>query len=529
MRSIRAKRGMAVLATSSFTIGVVLLLFGGPHLRGPRDAVISPGALSASHGAIESCAACHALADGAAADEGDGADLGAGAPSVPAELGATAECLSCHRAPGENALQAHGLSPEERGSITDRMERIVSVGNVPLVLSLASISPGVPMTSEGDIGCATCHREHGGRDVILARMGDWRCQSCHVQKFSSFSGGHPEFTSSGSSRLAYGFDHGAHQVEHFPEEDTEFTCQRCHTPSSTGRNMLAGTFEPMCVDCHTDEIRRDGLTVFQLPGVDYEVLVDDGISIGEWPFDAGIDLDAEFSPMMRLLLSADAAVAEDLDQLEDVELFFLEGEDRQVLEAAGRLAWAVKELFHGLVTNGREELTTRLEGGLDTDLTARELVALVDQRDVDQIRGPQPEWQAVLIAAQEEWLPTLAREVSRHRAGRPVEFREHEDYEDVDLGEDVGWLVDFDFTIQYLPSGHGDVFLRRLLEVGGRAGDGAGPGGDLFADLSAPEAPGRCAKCHSIGSVGQETGQGIWTEGGLDAVPKPLTTFDHAP
>ncbi len=37
VRSIRAKRGMAVLATSSFTIAVVLLLFGGPHLRRQRE------------------------------------------------------------------------------------------------------------------------------------------------------------------------------------------------------------------------------------------------------------------------------------------------------------------------------------------------------------------------------------------------------------------------------------------------------------------------------------------------------------
>ncbi len=533
VRSIRAKRGMAVLATSSFTIGVVLLLFGGPHLRRQRDAVMSPGALSAPHGAIADCAACHALADWAtaAAAEGDTADLEAGtAMSVPEELGATAQCLSCHQAPDEDALKAHGLSPQERRSITERMGQLVSSGSVPLALSLASIGPGLPMTSEGDITCATCHREHRGRDAGLVYMDNWRCQNCHVQRFSSFSEGHPEFTASrGSSGVAYGFDHGAHEAEHFPQENAEFTCQGCHTPSSTGRSMLAGSFEPMCADCHTDEIRRDGLTVFQLPGVDYEILVDNGISIGEWPVDAGIDLDAEFSPMMRLLLSADTAVAADLDQLEGVELFYLEGEDGQVLEATGRVAWAIKELFHGLVTNGRDELRARLERAMDSDMTARELVALVDQRDVDQIRGPQPGWHSVLLAAQEEWLPTLAQEVSLHRAGRPVGFREHEDYEDLEVGEDVGWLVDFDFTIQYLPSGHGDVFLRQLLELGGRAAEGGGPEGDLFAALRAPQAPGRCAKCHTIDAAGQETGQSLWTEGRLDTAPQPLTTFDHAP
>jgi hypothetical protein len=102
----------------------------------------------------------------------------------------------------------------------------------------------------------------------------------------------------------------------------------------------------------------------------------------------------------------------------------------------------------------------------------------------------------------------LAQEVSLHSAGRPVAFREHEDYEDVEVDKDVGWLVDFDFTIRYLPTGHGDVFLRRLVDVSRRAAEGGGSEGDLFAALSSPQAPGRCAKCHTIPAAGQEAGPG---------------------
>ena len=172
----------------------------------------------------------------------------------------------------------------------------------------------------------------------------------------------------------------------------------------------------------------------------------------------------------------------------------------------------------------------RLVATLGNNLTEREVAALLDQRDVDQIRGDQPTWQPVLLAAQEEWLPTLAQEISLRRAGRPVAFREHEDYADLDVDEDLGWLADFDFTIKYLPSGHGDVFLRRLLETTARVSQDGGAASDLFAALAEPRASGRCAKCHTLDdATGAEPGQSLWAEGRITPAALPFTTFDHAP
>lgn len=91
------------------------------------------------------------------------------------------------------------------------------------------------------------------------------------------------------------------------------------------------------------------------------------------------------------------------------------------------------------------------------------------------------------------------------------------------------WLVDFDFTIQYQPSGHKDVFLRRLTEIAYRTAPGGGTGGDLLASLTDSQSPGRCAKCHSIAPASPGDEQSLWREGVLSRAPAPLTTFDHAP
>ena len=390
VRSLRARRGVVALSTSAFTIGLVLMLFGGPHLRAVRDAIISPGALSAQHGAIGDCTACHTLASEVT--------------TVSAkELGETARCQLCHQPAGEDALRPHGLSKDERRSMTARMEQVASSGRVPIALWLAALGPRVPQTADGEIACATCHREHHGRDKRLAEMDNRRCQACHVVKFASLADGHPELTDYPAlPGVRYQFDHTAHENEYFPDEDAEFTCLDCHRTSPLGRSMLTGSFESMCTDCHADQIRRDWVTVFQLPGVDYEVLLDNGISIGEWPIDAGIDLDTEFSPVMRLLLAADSTVADDLERLADVDLFFLEGEDEELLQAAGRVVWAIKGLFYDLVTNGRREFSARLERTLGSELTTRELAALVDQRPVDVARAPQAEWLSLLQAVQEQ-------------------------------------------------------------------------------------------------------------------------------
>jgi len=66
-----------------------------------------------------------------------------------------------------------------------------------------------------------------------------------------------------------------------------------------------------------------------------------------------------------------------------------------------------------------------------------------------------------------------------------------------------GWFRQAsDATLRYRPGGHADPFLHAWLDLAGElAGDPAPvaePARALFADLTRPAAPGRCAYCHSV-------------------------------
>lgn len=69
-----------------------------------------------------------------------------------------------------------------------------------------------------------------------------------------------------------------------------------------------------------------------------------------------------------------------------------------------------------------------------------------------------------------------------------------------------GWYRD-DFSLMYRPAGHGDGFFRTWLDASGAAE--SGPARRLFTALTAPQAPGRCIKCHSVGGyrTGRSQGQ----------------------
>lgn len=535
--SLRAKRGLTTLGAAALTLGLALVLFAGPGLEELRRSVLSPGALSRSHGAIEDCAVCHVAGDGeeAGADSGSAAAAGPaaageGPPPAHPGLDQSARCMRCHVPGSEHPLRPHGLGKDSLRRIARDLPEAPSGGNRPLALALADLGPEPPTGPEEGLACATCHREHGGRDARLTRMGDMRCQTCHRVQFASFGRGHPELDLPGpGADLPYGFDHAAHEAEYFPEEDAEFSCTGCHGGASGGGAMGERGFQAMCADCHAEEIRADGLTVFQLPGVDYEVLRENGVSVGTWPVDAGIDLVTPISPLMRVLLSADSAAAADLRRLEGVDLYFLPEEmDEATLRSAGSLPWSVKELFHGLATGGREELAARLERGLGTELTEAEAAALVDQREVDEPRPSRPGWLPALRAARQAWLPGLEDELSRRAAGEEVPLRVLTDYGEPRSPAE-SWRIDFDFAIRYVPEGHADVFLRELVEVSDRAARDDSLAREVFASLTDPDAPGRCGKCHTPTEARAAGDEGRWMEGSASPDLGRLTRFDHEP
>lgn len=541
--TVRAKRGVTTVATAALTLGVVLALFGGSWFEDARRSAIMPGDLSREHAAIDDCAACHeqgnaagrAVAAGTGAataavgDTGSSADT-AGSPH--AGLDQSARCMACHESAGDRPLRPHGLSRDTLDRIARALARDTSVGDAPLPLRLAAaLGPDPPRSSGEGLRCATCHREHRGRGSRLASMGELRCQSCHSVQFSSFAQGHPELGLSGSpEELPYRFDHAAHEAEHFPDEDVEFTCTGCHggaTPREGG--MGERDFATMCSDCHSEEIREGALVVAQLPGIDYSVLDQQGVSVGTWPVDAGINVVTPLSPVMRAMLSADSTARRDLRLLKQVDLTYVEGLGRDTLRAAGDLAWRVKALFRDLATGGRPAMADRLARGLGVELTEAEASALASQRGPDEVRAERPGWLPAIRAARRAWLPGLEEELARRADGETPGLRVYEEYgQPTSPSED--WLIDsFDFTIRYLPGGHADVFLRELVEVSARAAATDSQAADLFTYLTSEDGPGSCGKCHRASRAGAHEGDDAWTGGGEDSDLGRLTRFDHEP
>ena len=81
---------------------------------------------------------------------------------------------------------------------------------------------------------------------------------------------------------------------------------------------------------------------------------------------------------MRLLLSIDPSVARDLALLDenDDALLDLSDADDRMIEAAGRLVWAIKMLIHDLVADDGEALSRRLTAALASSVTDRQLAEL---------------------------------------------------------------------------------------------------------------------------------------------------------
>lgn len=91
-----------------------------------------------------------------------------------------------------------------------------------------------------------------------------------------------------------------------------------------------------------------------------------------------------------------------------------------------------------------------------------------------------------------------------------------------------GWYRDF-YLLSYRPRDHGDAFLRRWLETTAPYGGDDGAMAEVFAQLSDPQAPGRCVKCHSVDRRAAGGFQVNWQAGTPVASDGRLTGFRHGP
>ncbi len=392
-RTIRSKRGIAVLLTAALTLGILLAVLGSPYYR----TILKPGEVGLQHGTIQDdCASCHVSAMSEAQIEAHaGLDLQSG-------LGQTKLCLECHRF-GDHGLFPHSMDPQVLAVNTQEFQNKAKPGPKPVLLSLSQFGPGVPTTENGELACSTCHHEHQGTHADLTRLTNQQCQTCHTSQFHSFTEGHPEYQFFPyNRRTRIQFNHISHMNEHFPSEDnTVFQCIGCHQPEPQGREMIVNAYEVSCAGCHQKEMQGKEYAFLSVPRLDLKTLSQNNIDVGTWPKRARGSL----TPFMRYLLSQNASVAKDLNQIHDLDLSSLSQANESQVQAASRVAWAIKQLFYNISTYGQQGLASYLVK------SAENINHPLGEEEIGDLMGNLPK--ATLQKALDDWFPMLQYEVTR--------------------------------------------------------------------------------------------------------------------
>jgi len=402
VRSLRARRAAVSKWAALFVFGIVIIaaIYTSP------TQFLMPGPLTAAHSLQTDCRSCHGnVPDG---------QLGwlhtILAFADPKKE--TATCLTCHKIDGR-AQSPHDLALQELEKRTKRGQSKAALSSPSLIARFGNGVLPVRNRVDNGIFCATCHKEHQGKDFDLNRVSNDRCQSCHALQFKSFAKGHPEFDSYPyKRRTRIIFDHSTHFGKHFPEalkekvtsQATPNICTDCHSPDEDKRLMSVKPFKVVCSSCHLNQIigterasGPKGIAFLTLPGLDLETLKEKGLSIGEWPEDS----EAELTPLMAMLIGLDDPRRKILHTVAKLDLLDLSTASDAEISAVETFVWELKALLHELSTSKTSEVAKRLSQAtgarVDPDLTAK-LVATIP-RDV-------------LLSAQREWLPNLHKEIS---------------------------------------------------------------------------------------------------------------------
>ena len=231
LRSIRGQISFLAVAT------IIALLAGSLALNPEGRGLVSisdAGPLSRSHEKFtetKGCSSCHS-----AHAQGPVAWIKAVFSQEDISVG----CANCHSFSGSESI-----SHNNKDLIKDREVRKTE--------------------------CVICHREHNGERMNNLKLTGVQCNTCHKNKFDSFSKGHPEFPEKYPylNRNSLKFDHSSHLNKHF--ENPKFSakgpksCMGCHQVTLSDREVRPQAFEIICVECHGSQIKKKELVLLRLP------------------------------------------------------------------------------------------------------------------------------------------------------------------------------------------------------------------------------------------------------------------------
>lgn len=233
-KTLRSIRGQI----SFLTVATIIALLAGSLALNPEGrglvSVSDAGPLSRSHEKFtetKGCSSCHS-----AHAQGPVAWIKAVFLQEDISVG----CANCHSFSGSDSI-----SHNNKDLIKDREVRKTE--------------------------CVICHREHNGERMNNLKLTGEQCNTCHKNKFDSFSKGHPEFPEKYPyfNRNSLKFDHSSHLNKHF--ENPKFSakgpksCMGCHQVTLSDREVRPQAFEMICVECHGSQIKKKELVLLRLP------------------------------------------------------------------------------------------------------------------------------------------------------------------------------------------------------------------------------------------------------------------------
>lgn len=401
-RSLWWRRRRLARAGGLFVAGILALIL---CLGGDKE-FLAPGELTSHHAQILSrhttenrCAACHELE----ATESVMAFLTKSWSGHAADRQQQSiKCLECH----QNALpNAKDFSPHDLPDTTLAELTRAGSGSTRLT-SFASVLPKQALEGN-DLACSGCHLEHQGRMHDLTKLNSDRCQSCHANRFASFTNGHPEFTNYPAHQdTRISFNHQSHSAKHFASKGKSFDCSSCHVdesqPSAVGPVGRSVSYERACAACHDAPLRSsfsDGILVINLPSFDREKIEAAGLTLGAWPEEASLMTDGTLSPVLRWLLAGTPRGKSLLAKLPaDGKVTDLSTTDLESLRLQTEIAAEIRLLVEELAVGGQPALQKRLSASLSPsnslesgDGSVTNNPANVMNRDNQMISGVSPD------------------------------------------------------------------------------------------------------------------------------------------
>jgi Doubled CXXCH motif (Paired_CXXCH_1) len=368
---------------------------------------LMPGPLTSAHGAIEKCGACHTKSGSGQLSWIQG--IVAGDPHADSKA-----CLTCHKMP-DTAFNAHGASAEVLKQSTERLTKVAASTPAPQWAHALNLAFPTHDLVAGGLYCATCHQEHQGVNFKLNKISNAQCHSCHVVKFDTFDGHHPEFKNYPfKRRTQIIFDHVGHFGKHFPEVAKKgparripATCSTCHDSREDKRVMAVAPFEQTCTACHLGQITGKerasgpkGIAFLTLPGLDLKTLKKKSAPIGEWPAAS----EAELTPFMKVMISRNGRGRALIKTVESLNLQDLTNASDDQIKAVTDLVWEIKRLLFALISGKASDVLGNLNVACGAKLSSNLVADLTASIPRD-----------VVVSAHQQWLPNLGTEMANRQ------------------------------------------------------------------------------------------------------------------